>query len=87
MMTHRQALEVIARHRADKIVIAAMTSGGIWPELSDTPLDFPYLPSAMGQGPSLGLGMALAQLRDDLAQQLQPVLGRHPGRDGRREET
>jgi sulfopyruvate decarboxylase subunit beta len=63
MMTHRQALEVIARHRADKIVIPAMTSGGIWPELSDTPVDFPYLPSAMGQGPSLGLGLALAQPR------------------------
>lgn len=63
MMTHRQALEVIARHRADKIVVTTMTSGGIWPELSDSPLDFAYLPSAMGQGPSLGLGLALAQPR------------------------
>jgi len=63
MMTHRQALEVLARHRGDKIVVTTMTSGGIWPELSDTPLDFAYLPSAMGQGPSLGLGLALAQPR------------------------
>jgi len=63
MMTHRQALEVIARHRADKIVVTTMTSGGIWPELSDSPLDFAYLPSAMSQGPTLGLGLALAQRR------------------------
>jgi sulfopyruvate decarboxylase subunit beta len=63
MMTHRQALEVIARHRADKVVLTTMTSGGLWPALSDTPLDFPYLPSAMGQGTSLGLGLALAQPR------------------------
>jgi len=63
MMTHRQALEIVARRRADKIVVTTMTSAGIWPELSDTPLDFPYLPSAMGQGPALGLGLALAQER------------------------
>src|SRR5436853_3649507 len=37
-----------------------MASVGIWPQLSDTPLDFAYMPSAMGQGPSLGLGLALA---------------------------
>ena len=29
----------------------------IWPELSDTPIDFAYIPSAMGHGPSLGLGL------------------------------
>ena len=32
-----------------------------WHELSDTPLDFAYIPSAMGQAPALGLGLALAQ--------------------------
>lgn len=63
MMTHRQALEVIVRNRGEKIVVTTMTSGGIWPELSDTPLDFAYLPSAMSQGPALGLGLALAQPR------------------------
>ncbi len=61
MMTQRQALEVLARHRGERIVITTMSAGGIWPELSDTPLDFAYLPSSMGQGPSLGLGLALAQ--------------------------
>lgn len=61
MMTHSEALEVLAAHRGDKIVITTMTAVGLWPGYSDTPLDFAYLPSAMGQGPALGLGLALAQ--------------------------
>ncbi len=61
MMTARAALEVLARRRGERIVVTTMTAVGIWPELSDTPLDFAYLPSAMGQAPSLGLGLALAQ--------------------------
>ncbi len=61
MMTQRQALEVLARHRGQRIVITTMSAGGIWPELSNVPLDFAFLPSSMGQGPSLGLGLALAQ--------------------------
>lgn len=61
MMTQLQALEVLARHRGDNIVITTMSAVGIWPELSDAPLDFHYMPSAMGHGPGLGLGLALAQ--------------------------
>jgi thiamine pyrophosphate-dependent acetolactate synthase large subunit-like protein len=61
MMTHHQALEVLARHRGNRIVVTTMGSVGIWPALSDSPLDFHYIPSAMGQGPALGLGLALAQ--------------------------
>jgi thiamine pyrophosphate-dependent acetolactate synthase large subunit-like protein len=63
MMTQREALEVLAKHRGDRIVITTMSSAGIWPELSDSPVDFEYIPSSMGQGPALGLGMALAQPR------------------------
>jgi sulfopyruvate decarboxylase subunit beta len=59
-MNLREALEIVARHRGDRIVISTMASIAIWPELSDTPLDFAYIPSAMGQGPALGLGLALA---------------------------
>src|SRR5436190_2084249 len=59
-MSLRQALEVLARHRGERIVITTMASISIWPELSDTALDFAYMPSAMGQGTSLGLGLALA---------------------------
>ncbi len=61
LMTHRQALEVLAKNRGDRIVITTMSAVGIWPDLSDTPLDFAYLPSSMGQGPPLGLGLAMAQ--------------------------
>jgi thiamine pyrophosphate-dependent acetolactate synthase large subunit-like protein len=60
-MTARQALEVLARHRGDRVVITTMTAVGLWPELSDGPLDFAYMPSAMGQGPGLALGLALAR--------------------------
>jgi sulfopyruvate decarboxylase subunit beta len=56
-----EALQVIAAHRGQRIVLPTMASVGEWPGLSDTPLDFTYMPSAMGAGPSLGLGLALAQ--------------------------
>jgi thiamine pyrophosphate-dependent acetolactate synthase large subunit-like protein len=59
-MTQEQALEVLARHRGGKVVITTMAAVGIWPTLSDTPLDFAYMPSAMSHGPDLGLGLALA---------------------------
>src|SRR2546421_10256526 len=61
MMTHHEALSVLARHRGDRVVVTTMTSVGVWPSLSDAPLDFAYIPSAMGHGPALGLGLALAQ--------------------------
>jgi thiamine pyrophosphate-dependent acetolactate synthase large subunit-like protein len=61
MMTQCQALEVVAAHRGKRVVISTMTSVALWPGLSDTPLDFAYLPSSMGQAPALGLGLALAQ--------------------------
>jgi thiamine pyrophosphate-dependent acetolactate synthase large subunit-like protein len=60
-MTARQALEVLARHRGDRVVITTMTAVGVWPELSDTPRDFAYMPSAMGHGFGLALGLALAK--------------------------
>src|ERR687885_124316 len=60
-MTQREALEVLARHRGGRVVITTMASVGVWPQLSDGPLDFAYMPSAMGQAPGLGLGLALAQ--------------------------
>lgn len=60
MMTAREALEVLAAHRGDRVVITTMASTGIWPSLSDTGLDFAYIPSAMGHGPGLALGLAMA---------------------------
>lgn len=61
MMTLREALEAVAAQRGQQIVVATMSAAGVWPSLSDTPLDFIYIPSAMGQGPSLAQGLALAQ--------------------------
>jgi sulfopyruvate decarboxylase subunit beta len=61
MMTLSQALEIVAAQRGQRIIIATMSSAGLWPSLSDTALDFIYIPSSMGQGPSLGQGLALAQ--------------------------
>src|SRR6266498_5178860 len=60
-MSQRQALEVLVRHRGDRVVVTTMSSVALWPQLSDSPLDFHYIPSAMGHGPALGLGLALAQ--------------------------
>ena len=60
-MSQRRALEVLAQHRGRHIVITTMTAVGVWPELSNSPLDFAYMPSAMGHGPGLALGLALAQ--------------------------
>lgn len=60
-MTQRQALEVLAQARGNHVVITTMSAVGIWPELSDTPLDFAYMPSAMGHATGLGLGLALAR--------------------------
>ena len=61
MMDARAALEVLAAHRGDRVVVTTMSAVGVWPQLSDTPLDFAYIPSSMSQGPALGLGLALAQ--------------------------
>jgi thiamine pyrophosphate-dependent acetolactate synthase large subunit-like protein len=60
VMKPEDALAVLARRRRDCVVITTMTAVGLWPSLSDTPLDFAYMPSAMGHGPSLALGLALA---------------------------
>jgi sulfopyruvate decarboxylase subunit beta len=61
MMTHREALEVLAEKRGDHVVVTTMGSVAVWPQLSDSPRDFHYLPSSMGQGVPLGLGLCLAK--------------------------
>jgi thiamine pyrophosphate-dependent acetolactate synthase large subunit-like protein len=60
-MTHRQALEILAAHRGRQIVITTHGSVDLWASLSDTPLDFAFVPTSMGQAPALGLGLALAR--------------------------
>lgn len=60
-MTLDEVLEVLARERGERVVVTTMSAVGAWPRFSDTPLDFHYLPSSMGQGSALGHGLALAQ--------------------------
>ncbi len=55
------ALEVLVPLREDRIVITTMGAAREWPKLSQHPLDLHYIPSAMGEAPALGLGLALAQ--------------------------
>jgi sulfopyruvate decarboxylase subunit beta len=62
-MTHREALEVLAEFRGRHVVITTHGSVDPWVALSDTALDFSYVPASMGQGPVFGLGLALAQSR------------------------
>jgi sulfopyruvate decarboxylase subunit beta len=62
-MTHREALEVLAAQRGEHIVLTTHGSVDLWVSLSDTPLDFSYVPAAMGHGLALGVGLALAQNR------------------------
>ena len=60
MIEQLDALKILALNRGSHVVISTMSAAGLWPGISDTPLDFVYLPSTMGQGPSFGLGIALA---------------------------
>src|ERR1700683_4921301 len=55
------ALEVIRGLRTDQIVVPTMGTVREWPRLSQHPLDFHYIPSAMGQSSTIALGLALAQ--------------------------
>ena len=55
------ALETLVRLRGERIVVTTMGAAREWPKLGDHPLDLHYLPSAMGEAPALGLGLALAR--------------------------
>lgn len=55
------ALQVIHALRTNEVVVTTMGSAREWPRLSRHALDFHFVPSAMGQAPALGLGLALAQ--------------------------
>ena len=55
------ALNVLVDLRSDEVIVATMGSAREWVHLSSHPLDLIYLPSTMGGGVPLGLGLALAQ--------------------------
>ncbi len=55
------ALEILRQLRRDEVVVTTMGTAREWPKLSQHPLDFHFVPSTMGQAPTFGLGLALAQ--------------------------
>lgn len=63
--THRmplvEALQVLHAARTDEVLISTMGTGREWTRFEPHPLDLVYVPSSMGQSPSIGLGIALAQ--------------------------
>ena len=57
-----ESLKVLYTVRGDDcVVLSTMSAAREWMKLGTHPLDFIYAPSAMGEAPALGLGMALAQ--------------------------
>jgi sulfopyruvate decarboxylase subunit beta len=62
-MPLRDALMVLRDLRAPAdVVVTSMGSAREWMAMGPlAPLDFVYVPSSMGEAPSLGLGLALAQ--------------------------
>jgi thiamine pyrophosphate-dependent acetolactate synthase large subunit-like protein len=57
-----ESLKVFASHRRDDhIVLSTMGAAREWMKLGTHPLDFIYAPSAMGEAPALGLGLALSR--------------------------
>lgn len=56
------ALQAIrARREPGDVIISAMGAAREWMALGNDPLDWVFVPSSMGQAPSLGLGLALAR--------------------------
>jgi thiamine pyrophosphate-dependent acetolactate synthase large subunit-like protein len=62
-MELRGALTALREHRASgDVVVTSMGTSREWMAMGPLdPLDFVFVPSSMGQAPSLGLGIALAQ--------------------------
>jgi sulfopyruvate decarboxylase subunit beta len=57
-----ESLKVLHRLRlGSQVVVSTMSPAREWMKLGTHPLDFIYAPSAMGEAPALGLGIALAQ--------------------------
>jgi sulfopyruvate decarboxylase subunit beta len=60
-MTLVEALTVLHSVRHDEVVVATMGNAREWQKLGNNPLDFIYVPSSMGQGTAVALGIALAR--------------------------
>ncbi|MCC7372510.1 MAG: thiamine pyrophosphate-binding protein [Chloroflexi bacterium] len=61
MIVGTKALEMIAEHRTDEVMVTTMSSARVWPTMSSRPdLDLP-IKGCMGKASSVALGLALAR--------------------------
>ena len=60
------ALQVLHDLRRDQVIVTTMGAAREWMRLSDHPLDFHYVPSTMGGGIPLALGIALSRPGHDV---------------------
>lgn len=60
-MNTSAALEILARHRTDEVVVTSMSVVRPWGRLGRHPLDFASADSAMGHTADFALGIALAR--------------------------
>lgn len=61
MLDKYTCLKKLAVQRKDEVIITCMGTAKPWETLSDTPLDFASVDSAMGHAADFGLGIAMAQ--------------------------
>lgn len=61
MMTMAQLLAPLHELRKDEVVVTTMSAARPWGRISENPLDFASVDSAMGHGADLALGIALAR--------------------------
>lgn len=65
-MPLESALDVLAGVRGDRVIVTTMSTTRPWLRMNEHPLDFNYIPSTMGGGIPLALGIALAQPRREV---------------------
>ncbi len=61
MLQKEECLRLIAKHRADEVVVTTMGLTVPWAKLSTHPLDYASVGSAMGHAADFALGIALAR--------------------------
>ena len=61
MLNKEECLKIIAKQRTDEVVVATMGTTVPWGQISEHPLDYASVGSAMGHAADFGLGIALAR--------------------------
>lgn len=61
MLEKEAFLRALAEYRTNEVVITTMSNALYWGKISDHPLDYASIDSAMGHAPDFALGIALAR--------------------------